>query len=145
MKFNWGTGIFVFLTLFLLAASAFIIFAFKQNVNLVHKDYYQKGVDYTEQMNIDARSAKYLNSIQTYMADDYLVIDFDESLTIDTDSVNALFFRPSDSKRDVIFLLDHADNKLKIPKQSLISGRYILKVYWYSGGLKYAVEKTVNI
>ena len=59
MKFNWGTGIFMFLALFLLASAAFIIFAVRQDVNLVHKDYYEKGVDYTEQMNVNSRSTEF--------------------------------------------------------------------------------------
>ena len=145
MKFTWGTGIFIFLTLFLLAAGVFMVFAFRQNVHLVHRDYYQKGVDYTEQMNVDARSAQYSHSFQTHMLDDYLVIDFDESFAINMDSVNALLFRPSNSNQDIVFSIDYADNKLKILKQDLVSGRYILKVHWYLDGLRYEVEKPVNI
>ena len=48
MKFNWGTGIFTFIIIFLLLCVAFIIFAVRQGVNLVHDDYYEKGVDYSE-------------------------------------------------------------------------------------------------
>ena len=63
LKFNWGTGIFLFLVVFLLACAAFIYFAFTQDVNLVHKDYYEKGVNYTEQMEINARSIAYQDSV----------------------------------------------------------------------------------
>lgn len=122
-----------------------MVFAFHQNVNLVHRDYYQKGVDYTEQMNVDARSVQYSNSFQTRLSDDYLVIDIDESLSINIDSVRALLFRPSNSNQDIEFLLDYADSKLKVPKKDLISGRYILKVQWDMDGLRYEVEKAVNI
>jgi len=145
MKFTWGTGIFIFLTLFLLAAGVFMVFAFHQNVNLVHRDYYQKGVDYTEQMNVDARSVKYSNSFPILFLDDKLVIDFDDSLAINIDSVSALLFRPSNSKQDLLFALDLSDSKLKIPQQNLVSGRYILKVHWYLDGLRYEVDRPVNI
>ena len=63
MKFNWGTGILIFLILFLMAAAVFIGFAMRQDVNLVHEDYYEKGVDYERQMNAEARSVVYRDSV----------------------------------------------------------------------------------
>ena len=72
MKFNWGTGILIFLILFLLGSAAFIVFAFRQDVNLVHKDYYEKGVDYTQQMNTNSRSAEFENDVNVEMGNDFL-------------------------------------------------------------------------
>jgi hypothetical protein len=144
MKFNWGTGIFLFLTVFLLACAVFITFAFRQDVNLVHEDYYQKGVDYTDQMETEARSVAYYSSFNTYLDDGYFVVEFEKSLTVKMDSGVALLYRPSDSKEDISFKIDGLDH-LAIPTEDLISGRYILKMYWYSDGLKYEVDKPVNI
>ncbi len=144
MKFNWGTGIFLFLTVFLLACAVFIIFAFRQDVNLVHEDYYQKGVDYTDQMEIEARSVDYYSSFQTYLDGGHFVVEFEKSLAAKIDSGLALLYRPSDSDEDISFKIDGLDH-LAIPTVDLISGRYILKMYWYSDGLKYEVDKPVNI
>ena len=72
MKFNWGTGILIFLIIFLLACAAFIIFAMRQDVNLVHKDYYEKGVDHTDKMNVDVRSKQFEDKIQIDYNDEYL-------------------------------------------------------------------------
>ena len=145
MKFDWGTGILIFLILFLLGAAAFMVFAFKQDVNLVYKDYYVKGVDYTEQMNVDARSVNYYNALQTHLEDEFLVLDIEESLAMKIDSGSVLMYRPSSSKLDLKFPLDLWENRVIIPKDHLISGRYILKLFWYSEGLKYEVDKPVNI
>ena len=145
MKFNWGTGILIFLILFLLGAAAFMVFAFKQDVNLVYKDYYRKGVDYTEQMDMDARSKDYYNALQTHLENEFLVLDLEESLVLTIDSGSVVLYRPSDSKLDLKFPLILWDNRVKIPKDNLISGRYILKLFWYSEGLKYEVDKQVNI
>ena len=145
MKFNWGTGIVIFLILFLVACAAFIIFAMRQDVNLVHKDYYEKGVDYTDQMKVNSRSAQFNDKIQTGAMDEYLVVGFEESLVSNIDSGNVLLYRPSDSKQDVLFPMIFSDNSIKIPKKNLISGRYILKLSWYSDGLKYEIDKTANI
>lgn len=145
MKFNWGTGILIFLIVFLLACAAFIIFAFNQDVNLVYKDYYEKGVDYSEQMNVEARSAKYNNALQVHLKDKFLIVDIAESLVSEIDSGNVLLYRPSSSKQDLNISLNLSGNSLKIPKQNLVAGRYILKFFWYSEGLKYEIDKPVNI
>ena len=63
MKFNWGTGILLFLILFLIAAGIFIAFAMRQSVDLVHEDYYERGVDHTSQMEVEKRSAPYQQAI----------------------------------------------------------------------------------
>ena len=145
MKFNWGTGIFIFLALFLTAAGAFIIFAFSQDVNLVHKDYYKRGVNYSNQMDVEARSVKYKDILQTRLLDESLVIGFDDLPGLRIDSGNLLLYRPSDSKLDINLLLDVSYPTWEIPRQSLTSGRYILKVFWYSEGLKYEVNEPIII
>lgn len=145
MKFNWGTGILIFLILFLLACAGFIYFAFQQNVNLVHQDYYEKGVDYSEQMNVNARSKPYYEAVQTQLENDYFQIDFAPELAAKIDSGNVLLFRPSNSNQDISLPLTLAGNNMKISKENLISGRYILKLFWYSDGIKYQIDKPVNI
>ena len=122
-----------------------MVFAFKQDVNLVYKDYYEKGVDYTEQMDVNARSENYYNALQTHFEDEFLVVDFEESLALTIDSGSVWLYRPSDSKLDLKFSLFLFENRVKIPKDDLLSGRYILKLFWYSEGLKYEVDKLVNV
>lgn len=145
MKFNWGTGILIFLILFLAACTAFIIFAMSQDVNLVHKDYYEKGVDYTDKMNTDARSTQFSDKIQIDYNDEYLLIDFEDSLVANIDSGKVLLYRPSNSNQDVLFPMTFSESVIKIPKENLITGRYILKLSWYSDGVKYDIDKPVDI
>lgn len=145
MKFNWGTGILIFLILFLLGATAFIIFAFNQDVNLVYKNYYEKGVDYSEQMKVEARSVEFENAFDITNQNDLLIVNIDKSLSLKIDSGKVLLFRPSDSKRDISLPVKSKATKVVFSKEDLIFGRYILKFFWYSGGLKYEVDKPVNI
>lgn len=130
---------------FLLACAGFIWFAFQQDVNLVHKDYYEKGVDYSQQMKVNERSQPFYNAIQTQLNNNFLQVEFEDSLVAKIDSGSVLMYRPSNSKNDIYLPLDFSENKINIPKENLISGRYILKLYWYSEGLKYQIDKPVNI
>ena len=145
MKFNWGTGILIFLILFLMAAGVFIVFAMRQEVNLVHEDYYERGVDYGAQMKAEARSAVYGDSIETYFENQSLVVDLSHLESVKIDSGSVLLYRPSSRSLDYKMPLVYSDRILRIPREELIRGRYILKLSWYSGGLEYEVDKALNV
>ena len=145
MKFNWGTGIFIFLILFVAGGVGFVIFTLQYDVNLVHKDYYEKGVDYSEQMRMDTRSTAFKNAIQVNSDDKYLVVKIEESLASKIDSGNVLLFRPSDSKRDISISVKKKSSNISFSKTDLIKGRYILKFSWYSEGIEYEIDRQVNI
>jgi len=145
MKFNWGTGILIFLILFLMAAGLFIAFAMRQDVNLVHEDYYEKGVDYEKQMNAEARSLQFQDSIITRFEERSMVISFRGSREISVDSGSVLLYRPSSSSLDLKKSFDFSVGSMSIPYTELSSGRYILKIYWYSEGLKHEVDKAINV
>ena len=145
MKFNWGTGILIFLILFLLAAGLFIGFAMRQEVSLVHEDYYEKGVDHSQQMLVEARSAQYQNDIATEFQNGALQVVIKSSLASEMDSARFHLYRPSDSKRDIRRSFDAAESPLTIPGEELIPGRYILKIFWSWEGLNYELDQTVFI
>jgi hypothetical protein len=144
-KFNWGTGIFIFLALFLLASAAFIIYAVNQDVNLVQKDYYEKGTDYTRQMEKDARSAKYGPLFRFSDEKDSVRIDFPDELKGKIDSGSVVFFRPSDMDLDLRYPIQPTMNEFVTDKSKLVSGRYILQIAWYSDGIDYGVKKEIEI
>ncbi len=145
MKFTWGTGIFVFLVLFLAASAAFIIFASRQQVNLVHKDYYEKGVDYSEQMRVNERSKPFMNALNVNSTMEAFIVSIEESLSQKIDSGTVLMFRPSDKTKDISAKLDARATQMAFDKQTLINGRYILKFTWYMNGVRYEIDRPVNV
>jgi len=145
MKFHWGTGILIFLILFLLAAGFFIAFAMRQDISLVHEDYYERGVDHSSQIKIEERSAALATAVYTKQDQDYLKIGVDSSLNTRMDSATLLLFRPSNQSLDINTPFDPSLGELLIPKKELELGRYILKLNWSFEGLKYEVEETVVI
>ena len=99
MKLNWGTGIFIFLILFITAGVAFIIFTLQYDVNLVHKDYYEKGVDYSEQMNVEKRSTEFKNAFKITNQNNLLILNIDESLSSKIDSGRILLFKDTETSK----------------------------------------------
>jgi hypothetical protein len=145
MKFNWGTGILIFLILFLMAAAAFIIFAMRQEVNLVHKDYYEKGVDYTDQMNVITRSQPYSEKIEVQQDENGLLISIDSALAATIDSGKVLLYRPSESSRDLEVLLEKPIHSIFVSSDKLIGGRYILKMQWFTFGQRFEIDQPVIV
>ncbi|WP_167609810.1 FixH family protein [Maribellus sediminis] len=144
-KFTWGTGIFLFLVLFLAASAVFIVFASKQQVNLVHKDYYEKGVDYSEQMRVIERSKPYNHSITINTDNDFLNVAIASELAAKIDSGSMYLYRPSDKEQDITASVSAHSSSVQFKKADLINGRYILKFSWYTDGTKYEVSRPVNV
>ena len=145
MKFNWGTGILIFLILFLMASAVFIAFAMRQKVELVHEDYYERGVDHSTQMEVEERSAPYQEAILAVQLEGTLQISMTDSLAVSCDSARIQLYRPSDIQQDMNMPYDPGRGALVISRENLVPGRYILKLSWYSGGLRYEADRTLSI
>ena len=140
MKFTWGTGILIFLIVFLFACGIFIAFAMNQDLNLVHEEYYQKGANYTTQMEINKRSAKFKNIIYIKDKADKILIFFPNGFYDNLKNGTILFFRPSDSNIDIGFDMNITTNVQSIAKSKLKKGRYIVQLSWHSDE-DYYIEK----
>ncbi len=145
MKFNWGHGILAFLIIFLLLLAAFIVFSFKQKHDMVTKDYYKKGADYTTQMKINQRSELYIDSVNISFVQDDVVLSCAQSITDMDDSLQVLFYRPSDKDLDYECTLPIMDNKSIISKNFLARGRYLVNIQWSKKEDLYQIKKDVFI
>jgi len=145
MKFNFGTGIFLFMAMFIIAMVSFVIFAHRQDVNLVHRDYYEKGVDHTAQMNKDKRSATFKEQIHVTDDGSNVRITFDSGLAANIKNGRVLFFRPSDHNKDISYPVSCTGDTCRIEKKELIPGRYVVKITWQTGQEDYEVDKPLII
>ncbi|MCE4563595.1 FixH family protein [Maribellus sp. CM-23] len=144
-KFTWGTGIFLFLVLFLAGSAVFIIFASRQTVNLVHKDYYEKGVDYSEEIRVKERSKEFLDALDIQTTNESLLVNIAPEVAAKIDSGSMYLYRPSDSKSDITLSLEAPTSQVSFLKSELKNGRYILKFSWYTKGVKYQIQRPVNV
>jgi len=141
MKLNWGNSIFLFLTLFVMLGIGFVVFSLSKSNDLVTADYYQKGADYSRQMEVTGRSDVYNDSIRVINHNKDVVVRFAPSINLMTDTMQVYFYRPSDKKLDFNYQgLINADS-LIIKKDYLFGGRYKVKFQWYYNRESYQVEK----
>ncbi len=144
MKFNWGHGIFIFLTIFVILAITFIVFSLNQDNDLVTKDYYDKGANFSEQIEINKRSEIFKDSINVNISNSIISIIPSGSLQNVTDTLTSHFYRPSDKNSDFSQIAIMSE-KIEIPKSKLKKGRYIIKFSWIHMNNTYNTEKEIYI
>lgn len=147
-KFNWGTGIFLSVTLFIIATLSVVSYIISLDFYLVSKNHYEEGVKYQETIDNKTRAQKMENPV---------VVLFDESTTsikiifpneIKQDSLsgNVTFYRPNNPELDKKYKLDlNMDGLQTIPVGEFEKGRWRLSVEWKSDSLSYLEEKNIFI
>ena len=141
MKLNWGYSIILFFVVFCSVMIGIMIFAFRQNNDLVTDDYYEKGADYTRQMEINSRSAPYKDSIQLSVQTKVIAARFAKSIYQKSDRMLINFYRPSDKRFDYAIKTLINSDSVMIEKKNLVKGRYTVTFGWVSGQKNYQVEK----
>ncbi len=145
MKFTIGSGVAIFLILFVSAMIGFAIFASRLDVNMVHKDYYERGVDHSQQIALERRSVEFASMIHMGLEGEWINILFDEPLAAEASEIKLVFYRPSDSKLDKSFSIELIDGKAIMSSAGLAAGRYNARVNWQMSGQNYEIEKMVVV
>jgi hypothetical protein len=145
-KFNWGTGIFIFITLFLLV-NAFVIYkSFQQRNDLVEEEYYPQGLEYQKQIDRFAKANALSAKIEISEKAGELFIKYPNDLKDKNIKGQVVFFRPSDENADFSDSIRFDTSMIqRIPIQKMIKGKYIAKFFWIMDGKEYANENTFRV
>jgi len=142
---NWGWKIAIAYIGFACMVVTMVVITSMKSVNLVEKDYYEKEINYQQQID------KIRNAVDI---DDQVEVAFDQSNRLfnikmdgySGDEVNGTvhFFRPSDERLDVeqAIKLD-ASGKQIINLSSLEKGFWVAKLTWHIGDDSYF--KRINV
>jgi hypothetical protein len=143
INWNWGTKLALWIVVFVLAILFLVFLTFRNDIILVEKDYYPKGLQYQTRLD-EMANAKSENAVfQILQNQNELIIAFPDVMI---DSGNLLFFRPSDSKMDRNFKVSQSDsNAVHLPLQQFTKGKYILKSQWSYQGKNFYTEKVIFI
>lgn len=147
-KFNWGTGIFLAVTLFVIATLSVVSYLISLDFYLVSKDHYEQGVEYQETIDGQQR-VKNLDNPVLVLFDEPSVsikITFPKELRSDSLSGSVTFYRPNDSELDRKFKLQiDEDGRQTIPVSDFEKGRWKLTLEWKQDSLVYIDEKNIFI
>jgi hypothetical protein len=146
IKFNWGTGIFIFIALFLLA-NAFVIYkSFQQKYDLVAEEYYPQGLEYQKQIDRFAKANALSAEIQIIAEPEGLKITYPNELKGRDVKGEVIFFRPSDENADFHDSITFDTAMIQhIPADKFINGKYVAKFFWKMDGKEYAHECRIRV
>jgi hypothetical protein len=146
IKFNWGTGIFIFIALFLLANAVVIYFSFQQKNDLVAEEYYPQGLEYQKQIDRFAKANALSSQIIISENQQELLITYPKDMKGKDVKGEVVFFRPSDQNADFYDSIRFDTSMLqRIPVEKFIKGKYIAKFFWKMDGKEYANENTFRV
>jgi hypothetical protein len=143
MKLNWGSGIAIGFSCFVIFMSALVIESFRQNFDLVHEDYYGEELKYQDRINRGMQSSGLTGKVTYELSATEIVINFPEEIKKENISGEVLFFRPSDKKMDVKSYIHLNDGRQHFQLNQFSKGLYKMQINWEAAGTKYYNEETI--
>lgn len=146
MKANWGTGIVISLIIMVCGMLALVYIAVRQDYFLVETDYYQKGINYQDQINRINNVNSLREKPQLVVTNQMLMIQFPAWFRNKTIEGEILIYSPVDEKLDKNSSLK-LDETLSqtISLQQTKPGRYIIKLNWKADETPYYWEQQITI
>lgn len=125
---NWGKGIAILYTSFVLFIAVMVYMAFGEKYDLVTEDYYQKEIEFQSTIDKKENTNVLGNHLKIGIKGDDVLIEFPQEQYPITGSIHV--FRPSDITLD--FEEDFAieSNTIKLSLDKFKKGKYIIKTDW---------------
>lgn len=135
---NWGKGIFIFYSLFVIAILWVVVFSFSVDVNLVSEDYYQQEIAYETQIERIKNTASLKNRPSVVLKKSFIELAFPLELT---PKGVIYLFRPSDGLQDRrIAIALGANGTQQVDFSTQEAGKWIAKLTWSQDDKEYYQE-----
>ncbi len=146
MKLNWGTGIAIFYSIFVVVLVAVVIKTTTFDNSLVSDDYYADDLNYQQQYNKLANSRDLAEDLHINLQSAKELVELVFPARLGKAAGEIVFFCPSDSKSDfTVAIQPGEDNRQTVPITGLKPGLWRVKVDWQAGGKAYYKEVVITI
>jgi len=140
MRINWGTSIVIAFVFFIAFIGFFVVKMMTTgslNHDLVTEEYYKKGTYFQEEIDAEKNAQLLSENIIINRVEEGLLIVFPNNLSFSKIEGVVSFYRPSNKKLDFDLSIALSNNKILIPKNRLVEGRWNISVFWEYEGVKY--------
>lgn len=143
---SWGYRV-TFITAGFVCFMLFLVFsAFQQRFDLVTEDYYGKELKFQSQIEKQNNQLQTREYVSCSVSDGMVHIEFPEKIARDTINGTVLFFRPSDSQKDISRSLSCSEKGIQeFPVTLFSKGRYRVQIDYSAGGKSYYCEQNIMI
>ncbi len=146
MKFNWGYGIAIFYSVFVLALVFQVFKSTQYDHSLVSDKYYAEDIAYQEHYDklANSQSLEQEVSVSQNGSKSAVEIQFPKDLSNIRGEIH--FFCPSDSRQDFrVPVRPNGDYKQVVSTQNLKPGLWRLKIDWKASRKSYFKEEVIII
>jgi hypothetical protein len=145
-KFNWGWGIGIFYSGFVLFMLCMVYKASQQSVELVSSDYYNKELTYQEHIDKVNRTKLLKEQPALQVNKRSVQLKFPSTTSNQNVKADVLFYRPSDSQKDFsVKLVSDSTGNANVASDKFSPGVYLMQVNWDAGQESYYNEWVVHI
>lgn len=140
MKINWGTGIAIFYSSFVLIMILMVVKASRTGINMVQENYYDQDLNYEAFRKSRQNGQSDLATIEYLPEAKEVVILFDEASKSVTGNIK--LYRPSDNLQDKnLAIIADQNKKMVVAVSTLARGYWKIQVQWESDGKQYFKEQ----
>lgn len=146
MKISWGVGIAVLYIGFMVVVLGTVAFSTTQDVNLVTEDYYEKELEYQNQLDKMNRANALPEKLEVKIVDNNIQIKYPSMFSPEFLTGTILFYRPTSGEEDFELPVQpdvHGVQTVLTEKMS--KGVWKVKVDWKASASEYFNEKIVMV
>ena len=143
MKFNWGTGIAVVLTLFVGGMMWTFFNTGNHQQELVVSEYYNKEGDAIDRANHLSNAREVGAELTTNLTEEALELTIPDVLVHPESTGQVVLYYPTAAAHDQTLSWPAGAQEMRIQRSALAPGRCILRVTISRGGKSYLLEKNL--
>jgi len=145
MKINWGAGIAILYTGFVVMILMLVGMSASQKIDLVTDQYYAEELKFQDKINKTKRAKALTNPLKWEVNRNGITINYPESLPDQNLSGKIKLYCPSDDRKDISFPVKSLENTQLIPVDQIPDGRYYMQIDWKNGEETYWNEDLIVI
>jgi hypothetical protein len=139
---NWGKGIAIALGAFIIFILVLAIKLMTTKVDLVTPNYYEREINYSEEMDAVQNSEDLDEKIALNFIEGYLAVKIPEKLS--AENIELKLIRNNDEKLDRDYKIENTKTFL-IDKNELVVGLYDAEIYYTVDGEKYMQKEKIDL
>ena len=144
MKFNWGVGVFLLYSSFVILILFLVFKSVNTKVDLVTEDYYQQELKYQDKIDQKRNAAGLSQGIKHEVSGTSIFLTFPSQHQKAEGTV--MVYRPSNKAYDKTFDIKLDENqKMVIIMDKSPGGLYKLKIDWTNNSTGYYIEEDIYL
>lgn len=147
-KMNWGKGIFITITLFIIGTLSMVSYFISLDFYMVSNNHYEKGVEYQNTIDAKERTANLEEPVVILFDEERVAIKvmFPDHVMENAQKGTIHLYRPNDNTLDQKMNIEFSAGSTQvIPMERMNKGKWVLTLNWTMNNLEYQEEKTIII